>query len=236
MRFDAFAETYDEHSRPQQSFAVRVGAFARVASGTRILELGAGTGALTRELCAVSGVEVHATDSSPAMVRLGKNRVPAAQWSVLDAFHEPIPESALQVSSGLLQWADDPALVLRRWREGLGQSGLMAHAFPCEPCLAEWRALVDESPLVWRSPDSWLEVFSKSGLRVKRNEVWIERHYFASALEMLRSLHRSGVTGRAKVSAARLRRAMQRYEAQHRCAEGIYATWAWMAVEAVRRD
>ena len=50
MRFDVCAHTYDEHAGPQRFFAERVAQFIGAKSTENILELGAGTGALTRHL------------------------------------------------------------------------------------------------------------------------------------------------------------------------------------------
>src|SRR5437867_2399043 len=114
MRFDVCAHTYDEHAGPQRFFAERVAQLIDAKPHETILELGAGTGALTQhligapssssassaraelELCA----PMLATDASPTMVQRGRIAAPQAQWSVLDAFDQPLPAASLQVSSG----------------------------------------------------------------------------------------------------------------------------------------
>ena len=50
MRFDHCAHTYDAHAAPQRAFAERVSRFAAASSDEHVVELGAGTGALTRFL------------------------------------------------------------------------------------------------------------------------------------------------------------------------------------------
>jgi SAM-dependent methyltransferase len=232
MRFDRCAPTYDAYAVPQRAFAARVAEFVQPGSETAIIELGAGTGALTRHLCIGKTATVRATDASRAMVELGRQNVPEAQWSRLDAFVEPVPPSRLQVSSGLLQWAEEPARVLRKWKAALQPSGRMVHAFPCEPCLREWRRLVPEGPVQWRDEAGWVLVFESAGLRVSRKSLWGDTILFASALDMIRAMHRSGVTGRPQLGPGRLRQAMRTYEAEHRTPGGIAATWAWLAVEA----
>jgi len=233
MRFDLCASEYDTYAAPQRGFARRVAEFARVQEGQRVLELGAGTGALTRCLCAVPGVRVLATDASAAMVEIGRRAVPQAKWELLDAFETEIPRSALQVSSGLLQWAPNPGHVLRRWVASLEPGGRMVHAFPCDPCLMEWRGIVPEGPVQWRDECAWRELFADARLRVTRHSLWVERHAFDSAHEMLRGLHRSGVTGRARLSSGRLRQSLRAYDRHHRTSRGVIATWAWLALEAV---
>lgn len=231
MRFDRCAESYDANATPQRAFAERVAAFCAVPAGEHVVELGAGTGALTRFLCA-AGAQVTATDISTAMIRRGRASVPSARWSVLDAFAEATPSTRVQVSSGLLQWAAEPVTTLRSWKSSLAAGGRMIHAFPCEPCLTEWRAIVRESPVHWRDEAAWRAVFGEAGLNARRVQVWRERALFPSALDLLRSLHQSGVTGQPRLGPGRLRQALRVYDALHRGPQGVAATWVWMAVEA----
>jgi SAM-dependent methyltransferase len=167
------------------------------------------------------------------MVALGRQAVPEAEWFLLDAFVESLPAVSVQVSSGLLQWADNPVEVLGRWKRGLKPGGRMVHAVACEPCLAEWRALVPETPLRWRDEAAWRAIFTSAGLRVIRAKLWVEEHYFASALELARCLHHSGVTGRARLGAGRLRAALRRYDGLHQREGKVVSTWAWLALEAL---
>jgi len=246
MRFDVCAHTYDKHAGPQRFFAERVAQFIGAQPTETVLELGAGTGALTRHLIgapstasadsvraeAVLGAPILATDASPEMVERGRIAVPQAQWSVLDAFNQPLPAASLQVSSGLLHWAKDPTATIARWKDHLLPGGRMVHAMPCEPCLAEWRAFVPESPVPWRSEAEWLMIFERAGLQVTRSQSWTHAAVCASALEMVRGFHRTGVTGRVRVGPARLRQALRDYDLRHRVPGGVRATWSWLAVEA----
>jgi len=230
MRFDVCAHTYDEHAEPQRFFAERVAQFIGAKPRGPIVELGAGTGALTRWLL---DAPILATDASRTMVERGRLTVPQAQWSVLDAFISPLPNATLQVSSGLLHWAKDPVAMLARWKTCLTTAGRMVHAMPCEPCLAEWRELVPESPVPWHSETEWLNIFGRAGLRVTRSKSWTHTAVCSSALEMVRGFHRTGVTGQTRIGPARLRQALRAYDARHHAAGGVKATWVWLAIEAV---
>jgi SAM-dependent methyltransferase len=207
---------------------------SHLAKGISILELGAGTGALTRCLCRIAGARVCATDASPAMVKIGRSAVPTAEWITLDAFHSVIPPGELQVSSGLLQWASDPVAVLRHWQAALRPGGRMVHAFACEPCLREWRQVAPESPVTWRAEAGWMKIFEEAGLSVRRKQIWLETIELESSLALARSLHGSGVTGRPRLSTGQLREAMRQYDRLFRSEKGVFSTWAWMAVEATR--
>ena len=231
MRFDHCAHSYDAYAGPQRAFARRVADFLNLVAGQRVLEFGAGTGALTAQMIS-AGAGVLATDASPHMVTVGQAAVPEAQWSLLDAFGHSLPQSRLQVSSGLLQWAPEPLAVLIRWKEALLSGGRMVHAMPCDPCLTEWRQLVPESPVLWRDERGWIELFNAAGLKVAKTELWVMPTLQPSALEMLRALHRSGVTGGPRLSAGHLRRALKQYDALYSNPAGVRSTWAWLAVEA----
>ncbi len=231
MRFDQRAATYDLHAAPQRLFARLLAGFIQAPATAGVLELGAGTGMLTGALAA-RGLAVHATDASPAMLALGRQAVPAARWSRLDAFAGKLPSSGLQVSSGLLQWAPDPVATLKAWSEALAAGGIMVHAFPCEPCLQEWRAVCPRAPIVWRDEAAWRAVFARAGLEVRRRELWIERLVFPSALAMARSMHASGITGPPVLTPGDLRGALREYERRFGGDQGTPATWAWLAIEA----
>ena len=232
MRFNERAATYDLHAAPQRHFARGVAEFIGNPPPAQAVELGAGTGALTRELVA-RGFDMMATDASPAMLDLGKRALPEVHWRQLDAFSEPLPRALLQVSSGLLQWAPEPGRVLQAWRAGLLPGGGMVHAFPCEPCLSEWRQVSHHSPIVWRSPADWVQLFERAGLSVKRQQLWTAQFWFSSALEMVRSMHASGVTGAPSLTTAQLRHALREYQGLYGTGQGVPATWAWLAIEAV---
>lgn len=231
MRFDACAHSYDAHAAPQREFAACVADFIELKPAERVVEFGAGTGALTRHLCA-KGAVVHATDASPTMAELGRRAVPDATWSRLDAFQDVLPTAPLQLSSGLLQWAPDPLLVLQNWRRALLPGGRMVHAFPCEPCLAEWRAIVSQNPVRWRNEAEWCAIFTTAGLLVQRQQLWIRKLVFPSTLHMLRAWHESGLTARPLLTAGQLRQAIRTYDHLHRTPGGVTATWAWLAVQA----
>ncbi|HVX71009.1 MAG TPA: methyltransferase domain-containing protein [Mycobacteriales bacterium] len=63
------------------------------SSPARLVEIAAGTGIVTRALLDVPGVvDVVATDLNPAMVELGRQRVPRASWEVADALTLPFED------------------------------------------------------------------------------------------------------------------------------------------------
>ena len=79
----------------------------------RVLELAAGTGAVTAELVATCpDAEITATDLNPAMVELSSSRVRGPAWQVADAARLPFPDAAFDrvvCGFGVMFLPDRPA-------------------------------------------------------------------------------------------------------------------------------
>ncbi|MFJ1757845.1 class I SAM-dependent methyltransferase [Kitasatospora sp. NPDC088134] len=88
-------EAYERYLVPVlfRPFAVDLAARAAALAPRRVLELAAGTGALTSELvAALPGAELVATDLNAAMAEFGAARVPGASWRRADAQRLPFPD------------------------------------------------------------------------------------------------------------------------------------------------
>lgn len=73
-----------------EPFAADLAARVGSRSPSRVLEVAAGTGIVTRALVGLPGVgEVVATDLNPSMVGVGRERVPSARWHSADALALP---------------------------------------------------------------------------------------------------------------------------------------------------
>lgn len=138
------------------------------ARGGLVVELGCGSGLLTRHLVD-AGHRVIATDASPAMVDLARGVVPdadAVELLVLPG--DPIPEADAIVSVGhVLCYLPDEAAVaagLRRAARALGPGGILV----LDLCDLEWgRARTDAPPFV-RVEDDWAIVTRFSVPRPER--------------------------------------------------------------------
>jgi SAM-dependent methyltransferase len=90
-------------------------AAARIAARTpaRVLEVAAGTGALTRELSgAIPDADITATDLNEAMVAFGRARAPGAAWQQADAMRLPFDDAGFDVVAcqfGVMFLPDKPA-------------------------------------------------------------------------------------------------------------------------------
>jgi SAM-dependent methyltransferase len=89
---DTMPEAYDRWLAPVlfRPFAIELARRAASYTPRRVLELAAGTGVLTRELCSgIPEAEIVATDLNTAMVDYGRKHVSAATWQQADALDLP---------------------------------------------------------------------------------------------------------------------------------------------------
>ncbi len=231
MRFDAKASSYEAHATPQRRFAEALAAFAPFEAGERVTELGAGTGFLTRALLA-QGAVVDASDNSAAMVEIGRQSAPSATWTVHNGFEDIFPCHNL-ASNGMLQWAPDPGKVLRQWHDAIHHGGRLMLGVPCDPGFWELRGLAGDGPIHWRDEAMWLALLRRAGFKVRAHAVLEHRETYPSAVDFLRTLHESGVTGEPRFNAGTLRALLKDYTRLYGKPDGtVPATWAWLLVDA----
>ena len=146
-RFDAAALTYESATPVQRRIADALAQAIEaegLAAGGRVLELGCGTGYLTRRLVPALTPRLWiAADLAPAMLQALRRRLehPAVTPLLMDAQAPALtPGFDLVCSSLTLQWLADPAAVAGRWRSLLGPSGLLAYSTLLKGSFAEWRA------------------------------------------------------------------------------------------------
>ena len=113
-QFRVDAEAYDDFmGRYSRLLAVRFADFAGVSSGMRVLDVGAGTGALTVELVS-RGASVAAADPSPEFVDAFRKRFPGVEVHEAPAEELPFETGAFDVALAQLVVAfvsDAPAAV-----------------------------------------------------------------------------------------------------------------------------
>jgi SAM-dependent methyltransferase len=108
-------QAYDRWLVPTvfRPFAVDLARRVSARRPRRVLELAAGTGALTRELtAALPAAEVTATDLNDAMVDFGGQKVPEASWQRADAMSLPVADGRYDVVAcqfGVMFLPDKPA-------------------------------------------------------------------------------------------------------------------------------
>lgn len=144
--FAAAAERYDAGADVQRSVARQLADMAghvRLAPGARILEIGCGTGLLTREIAARwPQAALTATDIAPAMIDAAARAGFAARLMAMDGEAPTFvgPQFDLILSSLTFQWFDDLPLALARLHALLRPGGSLHFATMGADSFASWRA------------------------------------------------------------------------------------------------
>jgi len=92
----SFGSVADAYERGRPSFPREAAMWLVGQEAATVLELGAGTGKLTRELVAL-GHDVHATDPDPAMLKVLSRNLPDTRVSEAGAEEIPVPDRSVDV-------------------------------------------------------------------------------------------------------------------------------------------
>jgi SAM-dependent methyltransferase len=189
--FDGLADGYAQH-RPAYPDELLDAATAPLPPGARVLEVGCGTGQLTRSLVA-RGLAVDALDPAPNMVRLARAAVGPSVCFHVGRFEElPLPAApfAAVFSASAFHWLD-PSVSWAHAAAALAPGGTLALlqyvGVPGESDDALLCALERVAPEIaagWPRPRAPAEL--RAGVRERRanvSEVWsfVGRHDVAHA-------------------------------------------------------
>jgi malonyl-CoA O-methyltransferase len=241
-RFSAAAETYDRHARPQRSLARSVCDVLPEIYPEQILELGCGTGQLTRLLFdQFPDVRIDAVDLSQKMIEHSRQkfkRFPQATWIEGDAQTwrgtEPYP---LIVSSAALHWVADLQKTFENIFECLEPGGFFSLGMMLRGTLQELQALrqeiaPDKTPAsTLPTLDGLVDRLHAAGFKILRKKQSEEEVAYVSAADFLRTIHEQGVTGtkvasgRAPLNRSELDRLMELYQTRHSSLDGVTATY-----------
>ncbi|WP_066514541.1 methyltransferase domain-containing protein [Sphingobium cloacae] len=158
--FGAAAARYDDHAGPQRLAAALVADLAQRQKPhgvERILEIGCGTGFLTRDIQARwPGAELVATDLSPEMLaRASAGGLVAGTFLAMDG-ELPAFEGEwfdLILSSLAFQWFDDLPGALRRLADLLRPGGSLIFSTMGRGSFVRWRAAHEACGLMAGIPD-----------------------------------------------------------------------------------
>ncbi|MEU0409110.1 class I SAM-dependent methyltransferase [Streptomyces griseorubiginosus] len=131
--FDALGLTYEKaFARSEAHLASLAWLLERLAPGSRVLDVGSGTGRPTASTLADAGHEVLGVDVSPVMVALAARQVPRAAFRLADIRELPLEEAAFDavcVYFSLLQMSRaEQSQVLGRLARALRPGGALVLA------------------------------------------------------------------------------------------------------------
>lgn len=215
--FEARAQDYELHADLQRSIADRLALLLPPLDSPRVLELGCGTGLLSRHLLAQypDGGFVF-TDLAKTMLEqcrfnVGVQARGRARFTQMDGNK---PDAALGTfdliaTSMALHWLSDPVASLDALRSLLAPHGLLLFAALGPESFTEWRNVLEAKSL----PNGVITTPPLPGIVAEERTI-----VDGSTLAFLRRMKRVGGTtpreGYAKLSPGQLRRAIRECDAQ----------------------
>jgi malonyl-CoA O-methyltransferase len=241
-RFSAAAETYDRHARPQLALAQSVISVLPEMYPEQILELGSGTGQLTRLLTErFPEVLIDAVDVAEKMIahsRVKFQRFPHINWIIGDAETyrgtDPYP---LIVSSSALHWVEDLRATCANIFQCLEPGGTFALGMMLQGTLKELHELRQEVAPE-KTPTITLPTYEETkaclqaaGFRIERRKHSEEEILYDDAKAFLKAIHEQGVTGgkvsigNAPLTRTELSQLVADYQENYTLDGGVYATY-----------
>jgi len=199
-RFSKAQATYDANALAQREIAYRLselitGAIPSGCSPRSMLEIGCGTGLLTRTLLSHFAFEtVHLNDISDAFVPLFSdlNERYDYRFCAEDAEKAEFAGTYdLITSSSVFQWFDDVPAFLRKVKQHLSPGGLFTFSTFGQENVREVKALTGNG-LVYFSQKEWIEMLSVHFELLKAEEGSIEIR-LDTPKEVLKHLKQTGV-------------------------------------------
>ncbi|OEJ69419.1 methyltransferase [Magnetovibrio blakemorei] len=197
--FSRSAQTYDQSAQTQDHVASHVAAIVlnnNINKNIQVLEIGCGTGALTRRLLAgIEGGTFFITDIAPDMLAMCQSAHddPRARFACLDGEHLDLQGETfdLIVSSLAVQWFGDLQAALERLALHLSPGGRLVFSTLGDKTFANWRATHTELGLRagisgFVAPTDLARMWPKTG----RGEVteWMLPKRYEDALAFARAL------------------------------------------------
>jgi len=243
--FGRRVRSYDEATPVQAQMATALVGKARAHFADRrvgrILELGCGTGRMTRQLeNAFPHARITAVDISPEMIRHARATSARVDFRVADAEVHLLSDAGeydLVVSNAAAQWFEDATAAFARARARLLPGGLLAIATFGEQTFRELRHAFElayaatgvapvEHVVPMRPVEAWRRDFSDAEIVEE-----IRSKIFPGVGDFLRSVQAAGavnsLSGRHFLSRVVLRAMMERYAALYGSAPagGVGATY-----------
>lgn len=189
-------KTYEEHAVIQKETAAwltsEISSVCAVNRFDRVLEIGCGTGILTRSLINNYQInEITANDIVDAAEYISNDRVSFIQG---DAMNVPFNgRFNLIASSSTLQWIPDIKSLLNKCKGLLKEDGILAFATYGEKNIQEIRNLMNIG-LSYKTSDEISELM-KNDFELLSTKEAIKHMYFNTPVEILKHFGKTGVNG-----------------------------------------
>jgi malonyl-CoA O-methyltransferase len=259
-QFNRHVSTYDEYAVVQKRMAHRImqTLSERGVGAERILEIGCGTGYLTRLLAELyPSAEITAVDLAENMVRAARERLGNAssiRWLVGDAETMEWDRTFdLIVSNATVQWFGAPAYAFRILTNHLQTGGWIVFSTFGPDTFQELHRQFQKAEqalhlpagmhgLRLRSPAEWERILRHAGLTNVGSIISWNRLEYPDCYAFLQSIKRTGasysVPATMSVSAQRclLREVVRRYNRIYRSENGVYATYQLVQIWGRKGD
>ncbi|MFP4624967.1 MAG: class I SAM-dependent methyltransferase [Natronomonas sp.] len=176
---DAFTETAEQQgnlwSAAGQNWAERFAPLlapvwatshdlARVTAGTRLLDVGCGSGGALR-LAQLRGAGVAGLDAAPDLLDIATERLPHGDLRRGDMEHLPYEDESFDAVTHIncIMYAEDPARAIREARRVLTSDGRLAMAVWSDPEVCEFRKVMEALRSVLPAPPQGDGPFTLSG-------------------------------------------------------------------------
>lgn len=241
-RFSAAAETYDRHARPQLALAQSVVSMLPEMYPEQILELGPGTGQLTRLLTQrFPDVLIDAVDVAEKMIEHSRtkfSKFPQITWKVGDAqTYWGGDRYPLIVSSSALHWVTNLKATFENIYENLEPAGYFSLGMMLKGTLKELHDLRGEIAPE-KTPAITLPTYEETkaclqdaGFQLERRKHSEEEIIYDDAKAFLKAIHEQGVTGgkvsagNAPLSRTEISRLVADYQETYASDGGVFATY-----------
>ncbi|MCQ2216383.1 MAG: methyltransferase domain-containing protein [Bacteroidales bacterium] len=201
LRFGANAQTYNEASDVQRCIALYLVQMlkGKMPERSKVYEIGAGTGHLTRQLILSPSHEVYyVNDVSQEMLDILSEELRKGDYRVnmqcADAETVEWPEGVnLIVSSSAVQWFSDPLNLVRRAAKELPEDGVLAFSTFLPGTYKELSHI--GKGLDYPERSAWERVLAECGFEDVAINTEEQQVNFASVRDLLLSIKHSGVQG-----------------------------------------
>ena len=197
-RFDRAAHSYNQVAGVQARIAADARSLLSVEPGSRVLDIGCGTGRET-VLLAKNGAQVTGLDIAADMLQKARRDYPSLTFKEGDADALPFPAQQFDAvfSSMALQWSDDPATAMPEIARVLKPGGRAQLAIMVAGSfheLVQARSVAGLPESVNTLPQSlvWEKAACQAGFQVVKSTVETYTEHFDGIRSLLHSITKAG--------------------------------------------